>query len=410
MHMGLGTVIMWVSHRGISVISEPNSITWNNNVTNSNLGDGGAQNLDYGFKPVAFHFKFNSALLKDDNFNNLVRKEWNTRQTSIAEGAQSRLVGKLSNLKTKVKKGIVVKKKSDHLQLDNIEEEIALLTNESLEHHSLTELNPRLLALESDRKRLLQAEEELWRLNNRATWILSGDKNTKYFHRFASFRRNKKQLWEVKDETDHFHSGQEDIKKEVVRHFNNFYKESNNSIVDQIATVRLYPRMTTEEEVLRLEIPCTKEEILEVLWGFTKDKSPGPDGWTVEFYLHYFDLLVEDLVEAVEESRVTGSVNRSINSTFLALIPKVNGSTSFGDFRPIALCNLCYKIITKIIANRIRPILSRIISEEQFGFLKGRQIIDAIGTTQECIHNIREKKLQAMILKIDLKKAYDCIS
>jgi hypothetical protein len=74
------------------------------------------------------------------------------------------------------------------------------------------------------------------------------------------------------------------------------------------------------------------------------------------------------------------------------------------------LCNLCYKIITKIIAKRIRPILSRTLSEEQFGFLKGRQIIDAIGTAQECIHNIREKKLQAMILKIDLKKAYDCIS
>jgi hypothetical protein len=61
----------------------------------------------------------------------------------------------------------------------------------------------------------------------------------------------------------------------------------------------------------------------------------------------------------------------------------------------------------KIIAKRIRPILSRTLSEEQFGFLKGRQIIDAIGTAQECLHSIREKKLQALILKIDLKKSYD---
>jgi hypothetical protein len=110
----------------------------------------------------------------------------------------------------------------------------------------------------------------------------------------------------------------------------------------------------------------------------------------------------------VEETRVRGEVISSINSTFLALIPKVNSPSSFSDFRPIALCNLCYKIIAKVIAKRIRPILSRALSEEQLGFLKGRQILDAIGTAQECLHSIKNKKLQAIILKLDLKKAYDC--
>jgi hypothetical protein len=130
----------------------------------------------------------------------------------------------------------------------------------------------------------------------------------------------------------------------------------------------------------------------------------------VEFFIHFFDLVAKDLLEAVEESHTSGEVNRALNSTFIALIPKVNGPTNFGDFRPIALCNLCYKIITKIIATRLRPILSRTLSEEQFGFLKGRQIIDAIGTAQECLHSIKEKKIQALILKIDLQKAYDCLS
>jgi len=134
--------------------------------------------------------------------------------------------------------------------------------------------------------------------------------------------------------------------------------------VDQIESVRLYPRLTTEEEVHILENPVTKDEILVVLRGFTKDKSPSPDRWIVDFFLHFFDLVVDDLLEVVEESRLFGMVNRSLNSTFIDLIPKVNGRTSFGDFRSITLCNLIYKIITKILAKQIRPIMSCTLSEE----------------------------------------------
>jgi len=87
------------------------------------------------------------------------------------------------------------------------------------------------------------------------------------------------------------------------------------------------------------------------------------------------------LLELVEDSRTRGKIQRSLNSTFLALIPKENFPWTFGDFRPIALCNLCYKLISKVIANRIKPILSRALLAEQLGFLKGRQIPDAIQTT-----------------------------
>jgi hypothetical protein len=125
-------------------------------------------------------------------------------------------------------------------------------------------------------------------------------------------------------------------------------------------------------------------------------------------FINFYKLVGKDLFDAVEETSLRDAVIRLINSTFIALIPKVNCPNSFGDFRPIAQCNLCYKIITKIIATRIRPILSRSLFEEQLGFLKGRQILDVIGNAQECLHSIKVKKLQAIILKLDLKKAYDC--
>ena len=134
------------------------------------------------------------------------------------------------------------------------------------------------------------------------------------------------------------------------------------------------------------------------------EKIPDLDGWTVEFYIQFFDLVGEDLLEAIEDSKKRGEVIKYINSTFLSLIPKVNKPTYFDDFRPIALCNMCYKTIAKLIANRIGPIMSRSLYDEKLGFLKGRRILDTIGTAQECLHSIKEKKLKAMILKLDLKK------
>jgi hypothetical protein len=168
---------------------------------------------------------------------------------------------------------------------------------------------------------------------------------------------------------------------------------------------RLFSSSITEDESPTLDRPCSLSEILVALKSFSKDKSPGPDGWTVEFYLHFFDLVGLDLLELVEDTRLKGKVVGALNSTFLTLIPKAANPTTFDDYRPIALCNLCYKLISKIIASRLKPFLSRYISNEQLGFLKGRQILDAIGTAQECLHSIKSKNSKALILKLDLKKA-----
>jgi hypothetical protein len=78
--------------------------------------------------------------------------------------------------------------------------------------------------------------------------------------------------------------------------------------------------------------------------------------------------------------------------------------------RPISLCNSVFKIISKVIANHIKPFLSRALSLEQFGFLEGHQIHDAIGNAHECIHNIKKKNKKVLILKLDLQKSYDCVN
>jgi hypothetical protein len=141
-----------------------------------------------------------------------------------------------------------------------------------------------------------------------------------------------------------------------------------------------------------------------------KDKSPGPDGWTRELFQDFFDIMGEDIHRVVEESKCIGHIPGAFNATFFTLIPKVNKPDSFHDFRPIALCNFVYKVISKIITTRMKDKLASSISYEQFGFLKDRLIFDDVGIAQECLHTAKSKKLSSIILKLDLKKSYDKVS
>ena len=144
--------------------------------------------------------------------------------------------------------------------------------------------------------------------------------------------------------------------------------------------------------------------------SFEKDKSPGPNGCPVEFFLGFFDLVGGDLLPVVESSRVSRRVDNSLNSTFISLIPKEEKPLSFADFRPISLCNLVYKLISKIAALRLKPFLDKSISPEQFGFLRHMQIVEPIGITHKALHTLKTKKNSALVLKLDLVKAFDRVN
>jgi hypothetical protein len=147
-----------------------------------------------------------------------------------------------------------------------------------------------------------------------------------------------------------------------------------------------------------------KEELQQTLQSFQRDKSLGLDGLPMELFLGCYEFIEDDLRRVVEATRTTGKMLGAFNTTFIALIPKEDNLTSFEKFRPISLCNCIYKIISKVIARRLKRVLSKQISREQFGFLEGRQIHEAVEITHEILHSVKVKSQRAWSSKwISLK-------
>jgi hypothetical protein len=154
----------------------------------------------------------------------------------------------------------------------------------------------------------------------------------------------------------------------------------------------------------------TLSEVEEMVKEMSQGKAPGPDGFTIDFFQTCWSIIGKYLWEAVEEARYLSSILQAFNATFIALIPKEKESNTADKYRLISLCNVVYKIITKIIAKSLKPILQEIISPEQGGFVEGRQILDGIVVAHETIHSLQSSKKPGMLLKLDLSKAYDRIN
>ena len=128
------------------------------------------------------------------------------------------------------------------------------------------------------------------------------------------------------------------------------YKEADKEdTLTQFSVIKDVPRIFTDQESDEVGKQVTLEEVEETISRMPKDKSPGPNGWTQELFKHLFDIMGNELLGAIEESKIFGKVIRLLNATFVALVPKDLKAPSFNDFRPIALCNFVYKFISKLL-------------------------------------------------------------
>uniref|UniRef100_A0A5B7BI34 Reverse transcriptase domain-containing protein n=1 Tax=Davidia involucrata TaxID=16924 RepID=A0A5B7BI34_DAVIN len=171
----------------------------------------------------------------------------------------------------------------------------------------------------------------------------------------------------------------------------------------------MFDELSGEERSL-LEQPFTEEEIEGALSSCDGDKAPCPDGFSLAFFKHYWGVIREDIMVVFRSFLEKGSFERSLNASFIALIPKKEDVENIKDFRPISLVEGVDKLLAKVLANGLKRVLGKVISASQNAFVGGRQILDAVLVTNECIDARKKSGHNGLICKLDIEKVYDHVN
>jgi exonuclease III len=252
----------------------------------------------------------------------------------------------------------------------------------------------------------LQQEESLWMNKSRELWLICGDLNTKFFHTSTLIRRRRNSIDRLFTPSGWI-SDRNMIGRSFVSHFKHIYTSTNCTPSPEL--LDLFDCSITDDDNLSLCVIPTESEIFEALSSLGRLKAPGPDGFTALFYVTYWDTIKTTVLSAIWNFFRHNQLLREQNHTFLALIPKKIGASSVQHFRPISLCNIIYKIISKLLANRLKPLLTKFISPFQTAFVPHRHIQDNSILAHEMLHTLKSKRGRGglMAINLDMEKAFD---
>ncbi|GJV46815.1 RNA-directed DNA polymerase, eukaryota [Tanacetum coccineum] len=327
---------------------------------------------DFGPTPFRFYHSWLELL----GFDDLVSKSWNSFTLDDSYGLSKDLKSKLCDIDKVLDQGGV----TDDILLSRLE------------------VLKQLHDVQSSNNRDIMQKAKI-------RWAIKGDENSKYFHAII----NKKHAnllvkgimvdgdWIVEPDL---------VKQEFRRHFTDRFQDPGS----RRGSLNFpFPNRLNNDQILELESPISNEDIRTAVWGCGVDKSPGPDGFTFEFFRKYWTVVGPDFCIAVKWFFDHGDFAIGCNSSFVALIPKVLDPKVVSDYRPISLIGSLYKVVTKILASRLSLVISDLISDVQTAFLPNRQILDGPFIINEILARCKLKKQQAMIFKVDFAKAYDSV-
>ncbi|PKU78483.1 hypothetical protein MA16_Dca024704 [Dendrobium catenatum] len=284
---------------------------------------------------------------------------------------------------------------------DELDREICMLTEVQAES-----LRYKVQLLNSTLGRLLT----WWRQRAKVKWIEEGDDNTRFFHSMAYARRRTNLIDRMRLPDGQMVSDQVDVMQVVREFFENNWRgtpisedewpsfEAQNTMLAPVATL--------------LDRAVTEEEIWNGVRGLGQNRAPGRDGVTASFFKSFWSIVGKQVTAACFEFFATGCMNPNWKETVVLLIPKTSNPDRPSMYRPISLCQTIYKIVAKVLVNRMQGFLPNLIFGKQAAFVPGRSISDHCLLGQEVLNKFRISKSNPgwMAVKVDMEQAYDKMS
>lgn len=344
--------------------------------------------------------RFEARWLKEESVHEIVHTAW-TR--AVAQGQGSPLMTKVNMIHSDLHVWDKEVLKQPVHRIKKLKRELEVLRRGEMTDQSVAAQKEILLQLEL----LLEQEEIYWVQRARANWLKHGDRNTNFFHHHASSRRRKNLIKGVVDEEGVRHEDNTMMGAMIKEYFSTLFTSEVQEIEEGILAD--VDRRVTTHMNQSLLAPFTKEEVKKALFSIGDLKAPGPDGLHAIFFKRFWGMLEDDLVEEVLGAIQNAMIPMGWNDTTIVLIPKIDNPDKVTQFRPISLCNVVYKIISKMLAQRLKAFLPEIIDDHQSAFVPGRLITDNILLAYECIHTMKKKKGKKGLcaVKLDMQKAYD---